>query len=289
MLLTSIDADGTRAGYDLELTARSRDGSRGARRRLGRRGGGSAPRRCLRRRCRGSARRVDRARAARALPRAEGRAEGGGMEPPQLTPAIVQDADSGRVLMLAWMDEEALRLTRETGRPGSGAARAAALAQGRDVGQHARGRGAPRRLRRRRDLVRVARTGPSATPERARASRPGSGGGSRSVPASGPTGSYVVSLLERRRRSPRERSGRRASRRHSPAPPSPTSGWSRSSPTSGSTRYALLAARGLEPQQVEAELAAALPARPPGESARGRSRGRRRSRPSRPSSRSGPC
>ena len=32
-----------------------------------------------------------------------------------LTPAIVQDADDGRVLMLAWMDEEALRLTRETG------------------------------------------------------------------------------------------------------------------------------------------------------------------------------
>ncbi|HUG63937.1 MAG TPA: bifunctional phosphoribosyl-AMP cyclohydrolase/phosphoribosyl-ATP diphosphatase HisIE [Gaiellaceae bacterium] len=33
---------------------------------------------------------------------------------PELTPAIVQDADSGRVLMLAWMDDEALRLTRET-------------------------------------------------------------------------------------------------------------------------------------------------------------------------------
>jgi phosphoribosyl-ATP pyrophosphohydrolase/phosphoribosyl-AMP cyclohydrolase len=28
---------------------------------------------------------------------------------------IVQDADDGRVLMLAWMDEEALRRTRETG------------------------------------------------------------------------------------------------------------------------------------------------------------------------------
>jgi phosphoribosyl-ATP pyrophosphohydrolase/phosphoribosyl-AMP cyclohydrolase len=34
---------------------------------------------------------------------------------PELTPAIVQDADSGRVLMLAWMDGEALRLTRDTG------------------------------------------------------------------------------------------------------------------------------------------------------------------------------
>lgn len=32
-----------------------------------------------------------------------------------LTPAIVQDADDGRVLMLAWVNDQALRLTRETG------------------------------------------------------------------------------------------------------------------------------------------------------------------------------
>src|SRR5438067_2184957 len=37
------------------------------------------------------------------------------MADPALTPAIVQDADDGRVLMLAWMDEEALRRTRESG------------------------------------------------------------------------------------------------------------------------------------------------------------------------------
>jgi phosphoribosyl-ATP pyrophosphohydrolase/phosphoribosyl-AMP cyclohydrolase len=35
--------------------------------------------------------------------------------PPDLRAAIVQDAASDRVLMLAWMDDEALRLTRETG------------------------------------------------------------------------------------------------------------------------------------------------------------------------------
>ena len=35
--------------------------------------------------------------------------------PPELKPAIVQDAATGRVLMLAWMDEEAERRTRETG------------------------------------------------------------------------------------------------------------------------------------------------------------------------------
>jgi phosphoribosyl-AMP cyclohydrolase / phosphoribosyl-ATP pyrophosphohydrolase len=34
---------------------------------------------------------------------------------PELRAAVVQDADSGRVLMLAWMDEDAERLTRETG------------------------------------------------------------------------------------------------------------------------------------------------------------------------------
>jgi len=34
---------------------------------------------------------------------------------PELRAAIVQDARDNRVLMLAWMDEEAERLTRETG------------------------------------------------------------------------------------------------------------------------------------------------------------------------------
>jgi phosphoribosyl-ATP pyrophosphohydrolase/phosphoribosyl-AMP cyclohydrolase len=38
-----------------------------------------------------------------------------GVTGPELTPAIVQDADDGRVLMLGWMDEEALRRTRESG------------------------------------------------------------------------------------------------------------------------------------------------------------------------------
>jgi phosphoribosyl-AMP cyclohydrolase / phosphoribosyl-ATP pyrophosphohydrolase len=35
--------------------------------------------------------------------------------PPDLRPAIVQDARDGRVLMLAWMNDEALQLTVETG------------------------------------------------------------------------------------------------------------------------------------------------------------------------------
>jgi phosphoribosyl-ATP pyrophosphohydrolase/phosphoribosyl-AMP cyclohydrolase len=37
------------------------------------------------------------------------------MARPDLTPAIVQDAGTGQVLMLAWQDDEALRRTRETG------------------------------------------------------------------------------------------------------------------------------------------------------------------------------
>jgi len=35
--------------------------------------------------------------------------------PPELRAAVVQDAATSDVLMLAWMDDEALRLTRETG------------------------------------------------------------------------------------------------------------------------------------------------------------------------------
>jgi phosphoribosyl-AMP cyclohydrolase / phosphoribosyl-ATP pyrophosphohydrolase len=37
------------------------------------------------------------------------------MADPELTPVVVQDADSGAVLMLAYADEEAIRRTRETG------------------------------------------------------------------------------------------------------------------------------------------------------------------------------
>ena len=36
-------------------------------------------------------------------------------EPHGLIPAICQDAESGEVLMVAWMNAESLRLTRETG------------------------------------------------------------------------------------------------------------------------------------------------------------------------------
>ena len=115
ILLTSIDADGTRAGYDLELTAAVSDAvdlpviaSGGA-------GNAQTCRRCARCRASGVAR-LDPARGSPA-PRVTSRrvARVGGVDPMTLRPAIVQDAATGRVLMLAWMNEEAERLTRETG------------------------------------------------------------------------------------------------------------------------------------------------------------------------------
>lgn len=39
-----------------------------------------------------------------------------GIEEKHLKPAIAQDYETGEVLMLAYMDDEALRLTRETGK-----------------------------------------------------------------------------------------------------------------------------------------------------------------------------
>jgi phosphoribosyl-AMP cyclohydrolase len=36
-------------------------------------------------------------------------------DPNGLIPAVAQDAESGEMLMVAWMNVEALRLTRETG------------------------------------------------------------------------------------------------------------------------------------------------------------------------------
>ena len=64
--------------------------------------------------------------------------------------------------MLAWMDDEALRLTRETGEAHFWSrSRQQLWRKGETLGQHARGRGAARRLRRRRDP-------PPRAPERAR-------------------------------------------------------------------------------------------------------------------------
>ena len=186
---------------------------------------------------------------------AEGRAQGGGMERPDLTPAIVQDAAheprpdaglDGRGGAAAHPRERRSLVLEPVARD--------VLAQGRDVRQHARGRGAPRGLRRRHD--------PPARPS----GRPRLPHGRRVVLRA------VVVAGDQRTRSC---SGRRA----------PTS-WSCSTTRSRAARkvgeegleaalagagesdhrlveeladlwfhsYALLAARGLDPQLVEEEL-----------------------------------
>jgi phosphoribosyl-AMP cyclohydrolase len=119
ILLTSIDADGTRSGYDLELTGASP--TRSTVPVIASGGAGEATHLAEAFEAGAEAALVASIVHERPerLPRAEAGAEGGGMairdDRAELTPAIVQDADDGRVLMLAWMDEEALRRTRESG------------------------------------------------------------------------------------------------------------------------------------------------------------------------------
>ena len=77
-----------------------------------------------------------------------------------LIPAIVQDAENGEVLMMAWMDEPALGDTIATGQTHFySRSRQYALAQGGDFGPHAAGRVGLARLRRRRALHQGAAVG----------------------------------------------------------------------------------------------------------------------------------
>ena len=97
MLVTSIDADGTREGYDLEITARDRRRGLRPRDRLGRRRRGAARGRGARGRAGGAAR-LDPARGSRRLSRCATSCASWGWSfamPPEgeLRAAIVQDAD----------------------------------------------------------------------------------------------------------------------------------------------------------------------------------------------------
>ena len=130
ILLNSMDADGTRAGFDLPMLRAVRCGGDGAgdcqwRRRFGRplRAGGARGRRCGVGRQRVPLPAVDhrpgetshgRRRDHRAMTldpdiaaRLKRNADG-------LFTAIVQERSSGDVLMVAWMDDEALARTLET-------------------------------------------------------------------------------------------------------------------------------------------------------------------------------
>ena len=179
------------------------------------------------------------------------------MTGPELTPAIVQDADDGRVLMLAWMDEEALRRTRETGEAWFWSrSRGELWHKGETSGNDARRRRAPRRLRRRRHPApRPARR--AGLPHRlalllrAVALAPGR----RARAQERPEGSYVAGLLEQGPAPLPGRSARRASRPRSPAYRESDERLIEELADLWFHSYVLLAARGLDPAAVEDELA----------------------------------
>ena len=122
LIVTSIDADGGRRGYDLELIERIRARVRVPVIASGGAGGAADIVAALRGRRRRGARRLDLPRR-RDDPRRR-QAGGGGVRPAgagvtvaegALLPCVVQDADTGRVLMLAHVDAEAMEATKRTG------------------------------------------------------------------------------------------------------------------------------------------------------------------------------
>ena len=132
------------------------------------------------------------------LPELKAELEEAGWPIRTLTPVIVQDAETERVLMLAYADEEALRRTRESGEAwfwsrsrrelwhkGATSGNTLAVEEIRDDcdGDALLYRVRPERARR-------------ATPAPSRASRRGCGGSSRSGRATRPEGSYVAGLLD---------------------------------------------------------------------------------------------
>ena len=177
--------------------------------------------------------------------------------PPDLRAAIVQDAETSRVLMLAWMDDEALRLTRETGEAHFfSRSRGRLWRKGETSGQHARRRGAARRLRRRRDPP-ARPPGRAGLPHRepSPASRRGSGAASPSVPRRGRKARTWALSSPPGRPPPRARSGRRESRSRWPGAGESDERLVSEIADLWFHSYVLLAARGLDPAAVEDELA----------------------------------
>ena len=85
-------------------------------------------------------------------------------DPAGLVAAVVQQHDTGEVLMVGWMDDEALRRTLTTGRATYWSrSRRRVLGQGRHLGQPAVGTRGPGRLRRRR-AARAGRPGGRGLP-----------------------------------------------------------------------------------------------------------------------------
>ena len=154
----------------------------------------------------------------------------------ELRAAIVQDADTGRVLMLAWMDAEAERRTRESGEAWFWSrSREEYWRKGATSGNTL----AVEELREDCDgdalLLRVARRGPAATPARSRASRRSSGARSRSGRRSDRQARTRRSCSTRASLPSRGRWVRRRSRSSRLHSRRATSGSSRRPPTSSTT------------------------------------------------------
>ena len=120
------------------------------------------------------------------------------MERPDLTPAIVQDAETGRVLMLAWMDEEALRRTREIGRGVvlEPLARAALAARARRRATRSRSRSCATTATATRSSSACGRPGPTCHTGSVSCFAPWLWRRIKERQAERPPGSYVVSLLD---------------------------------------------------------------------------------------------
>ena len=174
----------------------------------------------------------------------------------ELRAAIVQDAESGRVLMLAWMDAEAERRTRESGEAWFWSrSRRGVLAQGRDARQHDGGRGAPRRLRRRRAARARRPSGPACHTGSLSCFAPALWRTISERAATRPEGSYTTKLLDgasaRARRRWRGGGRGRACR----ARRSRTSALVEEAADLVYHLYVLLASRGVDIAAVEDELA----------------------------------
>ena len=176
---------------------------------------------------------------------------------PELRAAIVQDAETGRVLMLAWMDDEAERLTRETGEAWFWSrSRQRALAQGRDVrATRSPSRSCATTATATRCSLRVRPNGPACHTGSVSCFAPWLWRTVAERASERPEGSYVAGLLDAASPRARARSARRASRRRSPALGESDERVVAEVADLWFHSYVLLAARGLDPAAVEDELA----------------------------------
>jgi phosphoribosyl-ATP pyrophosphohydrolase/phosphoribosyl-AMP cyclohydrolase len=176
------------------------------------------------------------------------------MAAPELKPAIVQDAATERVLMLAWMDAEALRRTRETGEAWFWSrSRGRLWRKGESSGNTL----AVEELRDDCDgdaiLLRVRPAGPTCHTGAASCFAPWLWRRIQERRLERPAGSYVVSLLDEPARAARkvgeegvEAALAGAAETEERVVAEVADLWFHS--------YVLLAARGLDPADVEAEL-----------------------------------